>query len=74
MDYSLPGFSSMAFSHKNTGVGCHALLQGIFPTQESNLHLLCLLHCSGFFATEPLGKSYLPGTELQLSEPGPLQI
>ena len=29
---------------KNTGVGCHALLQGIFPTQELNLHLLCLLH------------------------------
>ena len=25
---------------KNTGVGCHALLQGIFPTQESNLGLL----------------------------------
>ena len=34
---------------KNTGVGCHALLQGIFPTQGSNLPLLCLLnwqvHC-----------------------------
>ena len=29
---------------KNTGVGCHALLQGIFPTQGSNPHLLCLLH------------------------------
>ena len=28
----------------NTGVGCHALTQGIFPTQGSNLHLLCLLH------------------------------
>ena len=28
---------------KNTGVGCHALLQGIFSTQESNLHLLRLL-------------------------------
>ena len=28
---------------KNTGVGCHALLQGIFLTQESSLHLLCLL-------------------------------
>ena len=28
----------------NTGVGCHALLQGIFQTQESNPHLLCLLH------------------------------
>ena len=27
---------------KNTGVGCHALLQGIFPTQESNQGLL---HC-----------------------------
>ena len=29
---------------KNTGVGCYFLLQGIFLTQESNLHLLCLLH------------------------------
>ena len=28
---------------KNTGVGCLALLQGIFPTQKTNLHLLCLL-------------------------------
>ena len=26
---------------KNTGVGCHALLQGIFQTQGSNLCLLC---------------------------------
>ena len=25
-------------------MGCYALLQGIFPTQGSNLHLLCLLH------------------------------
>ena len=29
---------------KNTGVGCHALLQGSFPTQGSNPHLLHLLH------------------------------
>ena len=28
---------------KNTGVGCHFLLQGIFPTQGSNPLLLCLL-------------------------------
>ena len=28
---------------KNTGVGCHALLQGIFLTQGSNLHILHLL-------------------------------
>ena len=31
---------SMGFSGKNTRVGCHFLLQGIFPTQGSNLHLL----------------------------------
>ena len=29
---------------KNTGVGCHFLLQGIFPTQGSYLRLLHLLH------------------------------
>ena len=28
----------------NTGVGCHALLQVIFPTQGSNPCFLCLLH------------------------------
>jgi len=33
------------FPAKNTGVGCHFLLQGIFPTQGLNLHLLILLHC-----------------------------
>ena len=35
---------SMGFSSKNTGVGCHFLLQGIFLTQGLNPHLLCLLH------------------------------
>ena len=29
---------------KNTGVGCHFLLQGIFPTQRANLSLLSLVH------------------------------
>ena len=28
------------FPGKDTGVGCHSLLQGIFPTQGSNLALL----------------------------------
>ena len=28
----------------NIGVGCHSLLQGLFQTQRSNPHLLCLLH------------------------------
>ena len=29
---------------RDTGLGCCALLQGIFPTQGSNLSLLWLLH------------------------------
>ena len=29
---------------KDTGVGCHVILQGIFPTQRSNPHLLRLLN------------------------------
>ena len=32
------------FSSKNTGVDYHFLLQEIFPSQGSNLCLLCLLH------------------------------
>ena len=39
MDCRLPdssGNSPWSFSGKNTGVGCHFLLQGIFPTQGSN--------------------------------------
>ena len=33
------------FPGKNTRVGCHFLLQGIFATQGSKLYLLWLLHC-----------------------------
>ena len=29
---------------KNTGVGCHALLKGLFLTQRLNPCLLCCLH------------------------------
>ena len=35
---------SMGFSREEYWSGCHFLLQGIFPAQESNLRLLCLLH------------------------------
>ena len=43
MDCNPPGSSVHEDSPgKNTGVGCHALLQGIFLTQESNPHLLYL--------------------------------
>ena len=52
-DCSPPGFSVHGDSPgKNTGVGCHVLLQEIFPTQGSNPGLqhrrqilYCLSHC-----------------------------
>ena len=43
MNYSSPGSSVRGISHgilKNTEMDCHSLLQGIFLTQGSNLHLL----------------------------------
>ena len=46
---SLPGSSVHGDSPgKNTGVGCHSLLQGLFPTQGSNL---ALQHCRRFFTS-----------------------
>ena len=45
MAHSPPGSSVHGLSPgKNTGLGCHTLLQGIFPTQGLNPCLLCLLH------------------------------
>ena len=58
LDYSPPG----SFVHgdalgKNTGVGCHALLQGIFATQGLKLSLLCLLNWPvGSLPLAPPGK------------------
>ena len=51
---------SMGFPGKNTGVGCHFLLQGIFPILSSNAQLLNWQ--VDFLPTEPPGKpeySYL---------------
>ena len=58
MDCSSPGSSVPRDSpDKNNGVGCHALLQGIFPTQESNPRLLCLLQWQAdFLPLVPPGK------------------
>ena len=62
MDYSPPGSSVYGiFPGKNTGMGCHALPQGIFLTQESNLCLLCLLHWQAGSLSLPA-----PGKPLQL--------
>ena len=57
MDCSPPGSCPWDSPGKNTGVGCHALLQGIFPTQGLNLHLLLLLHWqAGSLPLVPPGK------------------
>ena len=46
MDCSQPGSSLCPwdFPGKNTGMGCHFLLQGILSIQQLILHFLCLLH------------------------------
>ena len=58
IDCSPPGSTCpWDFPGKNTGVGCHALLQGISSIQGSNLHLLYLLHRqAGSLPLAPPGK------------------
>ena len=45
---------------KNIGVGCHFLFQGIFLTQESNPHLLLLLHWQSGYLMPPLASLFSP--------------
>ena len=52
---------------KNTGVSHHDLLQRVFPTQGSNLYLLCLLHWADSLPTEPPGRP--PGATAQSKQP-----
>ena len=60
---SPPGSSVMGFWKQEyfllpVGVGCHAILQGTFPTQGSNVLLLHLLHwLAGSLPLMPPGKS-----------------
>ena len=50
---------SMNSPRKNSGVGCHFLLQGIFPTQGSNPHVLHLMHWqTDSLLLEQFGKPY----------------
>ena len=69
MDCSLPG-SSMEENPwnspgKNAGVGCHFLLQGIFPSQGSNLGLL---HCrQNLYHLSPQGSPQIVELEFQFS-------
>ena len=53
---------SMGFSRQEYWSKLRALLQGIFPTQGSNLHLLHLLHWQvGSLSLAPSGKPYWCG-------------
>ena len=49
----------MAFPDKNSGVGCHFLLQVIFLTQGSKPYLFCLPHCRWVLC--PMGHRGSPG-------------
>ena len=72
MECSLPG----SFAHedspgKNTGVGCHALLQGIFPTQGSYPglpHCRQILYHLGFFTQQGNPISYTPQYKIKSSK------
>ena len=67
MDCSPSGYSVYEVSPgKNTGVGCHALLQGISPIQGFNPHLLRLLHWhAGSLQLVPPGKPILRIPEIK---------
>jgi len=53
---------------KNIGVGCHSLLQGIFPTQGLSPYLLCLPYLqAGFLPLAPPGKPMCLYTYRRLS-------
>ena len=66
--FSLPGSSVHENSPgKNTGVGCHALLQGIFLTQGSNPCVLCLLQWQ--MGSSPLVPPGKPGDTPMLIKP-----
>ena len=48
------------FPGKNTGVGCHFLLQGNFLTQRSNTCISCVsCIAGGFFTTWAIGKAWI---------------
>ena len=61
---------------KNTGVGCHSLIQGIFSTQGSNPHLLCVLHWqAGSLPLAPPGKpSYWKYPQYWLTVPSVTKV
>ena len=68
IDCSPPGSSESSWDSpgKNPGVGGHALPQGIFSTQGSNLCLMCPAPAGGVFITSTTweGQQRAPGRSL----------
>ena len=71
MDYRPPGsLGHYDTSCKNTGVGCHVLLQGIFPTQGLNPCLMSPALPGGFFTTSTIWEEeVIPNSWLSVSKP-----
>ena len=70
VDCSLPGSSVRGDSPgKNTGAGCHAPLQGIFPTQRSNPGLRI---AGGFFTVWTTREAQESWSGLPIPSPGDL--
>ena len=68
MDCSPPGSSVHGDSPgHNTGLGCHALLQGIFPKQGSNQYL-CPALAGGFFTTRTTWEAHCVYREVVIVE------
>ena len=67
LDCSPPGSSVHGiFSDKNIGVGCHVLLQGIFPTQILNPPLITSpALAGGFFTTSATWEAHVLYTDMK---------
>ena len=64
------GCSAWDSPSKNTGVGCHFLLQGIFPTQGSNLYLISPELPGRFFTTSTIWETPKYGINEPIYETG----
>ena len=65
MDHRPPGSQALCpwgSLGKSTGVGCHALLQGIFPTQGSKCVSYVSCTVGGFFATSASWETHTTDT------------
>ena len=58
------------FSGKNIGMGCHALLQGIFPTQNQTYFSLSPALADGFFTTNTIWEAHTDNQDIKITKQG----